>query len=131
MAGFIVKPAATAAFESPGSLAPGARGMTRWHAVGETTGAVHSDFGVTRLEPGGSTAAHVHSVEESFHILSGEVVLVTPEATVHLRAGDYGVIPIAVPHSWRAVGTTTAEWSDLFTPPPRARTGMAAAKTMS
>jgi quercetin dioxygenase-like cupin family protein len=97
--------------------------MTRWHAVGEADGAVHSDVGVTRLEPGGSTAAHVHSVEESFHILSGEVVLATPEATVRLRTGDYGVIPVAVPHSWRAIGDVPAQWSDLFTPPPRARTG--------
>lgn len=123
MAGFVVKPVESAVFEAPGPRAPGAVGMTRWHAVGEADGAVHSDFGVTRLDPGGRTAAHVHSVEESFHILQGEVVLVTPEATVHLRAGDYGVIPVAVPHSWLAIGDAPAEWSDLFTPPPRARAG--------
>ena len=123
MSRYVVRPAAEAVFEDPGPRAPGAVGMTRWHAVGEADGAAHSDFGVTRLKPGGRTAAHVHSVEESFHVLRGEVVLATPEATVRLTAGDYGVIPIAVPHSWHAVGDEVAEWSDLFTPPPRARHG--------
>jgi quercetin dioxygenase-like cupin family protein len=97
--------------------------MTRWHAVGEDDGAAHTDFGITRLEPGGSTATHVHSFEESFHLIEGEVILATPEATVHLVAGDYGIIPIGVPHAWRAIGETTAAWSDLFTPPVRARYG--------
>src|SRR5690606_24608103 len=76
-----------------------------------------------RLEPGGRTATHVHSFEESFHVQEGEVILATPEATVRLVAGDYGVIPIGVPHAWRSAGDGVAVWSDLYTPPARARYG--------
>lgn len=123
MTRFVVGRGDAAEYTSPGALAPGAVGMTRWRAVGEADGAAHTDFGITRLEAGGSTAAHVHSFEESFHVIEGEVVLATPEATVHLVAGDYGVIPIGVPHSWRAIGEHGAAWSDLMTPPPRERYG--------
>lgn len=123
MARFVVRRSSEADYRDPGPLAPGAVGLTRWRAVGEDDGAAHTDFGITRLEPGGSTATHVHSFEESFHVLRGEVELATPEATVHLVAGDYGVIPIGVPHRWRAIGEEVAEWSDLFTPPARERHG--------
>ena len=123
MARFVVRRAAEAEYLDPGNLAPGATGMTRWRGVGEDDGAAHTDFGITRLAPGGRTATHVHSFEESFHILEGEVVLATPEATVRLVAGDYGVIPIGVPHVWRSSGDAGAAWADLFTPPARARYG--------
>lgn len=123
MARFVVRRAADADYRDPGPLAPGSVGLTRWRGVGEEDGAAHTDFGITRLEPGGRTATHVHSFEESFNVLRGEVVLVTPEATVHLVPGDYGIIPIGVPHAWRAVGDEVAEWADLFTPPARERYG--------
>jgi quercetin dioxygenase-like cupin family protein len=123
MARFVVRRSVEAEYREPGALAPGAEGVTRWRGVGEDDGAAHTDFGITRLEPGGRTAAHVHSFEESFHVIEGEVVLVTPEATVRLVAGDYGVIPIGVPHAWRASGESGAAWADLFTPPARARHG--------
>ena len=123
MAGYVVRRGAEAEYLPPGDLIPGAVGITRWRAVGESDGSAHTDFGVSRIEPGGGSATHVHSFEESFHILQGEVVLATPEATVHLVAGDYGVIPIGVPHRWTAVGEERAVWSDLLTPPARARHG--------
>ncbi len=122
MARFVVRRAAEAQYLPPGALAPGSEGMTRWRGVGEEDGAAHTDFGITRLAAGGAAPAHVHSFEESFHILEGSVVLTTPEATVRLVAGDYGVIPIGVPHSWRSEGEA-AEWADLFTPPARERYG--------
>jgi len=121
MARFVVRRSGEAQYLPPGALMPGATGITRWRAVGEEDGSAHTEFGITRLEPGGSSATHVHSFEESFHVLEGEVVLATPEATVHLVAGDYGILPIGVPHAWRAIGATTAVWSDLVTPPARAR----------
>jgi len=123
MAGFVVRRSADADFREPGALIPGSDGIVRWRCVGEADGASHTDFGITRLEPGGRSATHVHSFEESFHILRGEVVLATPEATVRLVAGDYGVIPIGVPHRWTASGDAGAEWADLCTPPARSRRG--------
>ena len=120
---FVVRRHEDADFVAPGAIAPGAEGVERWRGVGESDGAVHTDFGITRMQPGGRIATHVHSFEESFHVLEGEVALITPEASVHLVAGDYGVIPIGVPHAWRAIGDGVARWADLFTPPARARYG--------
>jgi quercetin dioxygenase-like cupin family protein len=122
MARYVVRRATDAVYTDAGALTPGASGVTRWRAVGEDDGAAHTDFGITRIQPGGRIATHVHSFEESFHVLEGSVILATPEATVRLVAGDYGVIPIGVPHAWRA-GDEGAAWSDLFTPPARTRYG--------
>ncbi len=123
MARFVVRHAADASYVDPGPLAPRSQDVTRWQAVGEQDGAAHTDFGITRLAPGGHIGAHVHSFEESFHVVEGEVLLATPEATVRLVAGDYGVIPIGVPHAWRSAGEAGAAWADLFTPPARERYG--------
>jgi quercetin dioxygenase-like cupin family protein len=120
---YVVSRGDEAQYDPVGALAPGSEGLTRWSPVGESTGAVHTDFGISRLAPGGRAPAHVHSFEESVHLLEGSVVLVTPEATVELVAGDYGVIPIGVPHSWRASGDAVAVWSDIMSPAPRARHG--------
>jgi quercetin dioxygenase-like cupin family protein len=123
MARFVVRRREDAEYVAPGALAPGAERFTRWRGVGEADGAAHTDFGISRIEAGGRIATHVHSFEESFHVLEGEVFLVTSEATVHLVAGDYGVIPIGVPHAWRATEESGAAWADLFTPPVRERYG--------
>jgi quercetin dioxygenase-like cupin family protein len=114
----VVSRASAANYAPPGDLAPDAVGLSRWRAVGYDDGASHTDFGVSRLEAGGVVPTHVHSFEESFHVLEGEVVLVTPEATVRLVAGDYGVLPVGVPHSWHALDARAA-WADVLSPPPR------------
>lgn len=121
MAGFVVQRAADAEYAAPGALIPGAVGITRRRCVGGAEGAAHSDFGVLRIEPEASSATHVHSFEYSFHVLEGEAVLATPEATVQLVAGDYGVVPIGVPHRWQGSGSAPALVADLITPPARER----------
>jgi quercetin dioxygenase-like cupin family protein len=123
MSRFVVRRAAEAQYLAPGPLIPGAVGISRWRCVGEEDGAAHSDFGVLHLQPDGRSATHVHSFEYSFHLLEGEAVLATPEATVRLVAGDYGVVPIGVPHRWRGSGSSAAKIADLITPPARARHG--------
>jgi quercetin dioxygenase-like cupin family protein len=120
---YVVRRSDSARYAAPDDLAPGSRGLSRWCGVGYDDGSAHTDFGISRLAPGGVVPAHVHSFEESFHVLEGEVVLATPEATVHLVAGDYGVIPVGVPHSWRSVGDGESLWADIFAPPPRKRYG--------
>lgn len=119
--GFVVRRKSEAVYADASVFAPGSTGLTRWTAVSENDGAVHTDFGITRLAPGGTVPAHVHSFEESFHLLSGEALLVTHEATTHLVAGDYGVIPIGVEHAWVSVGDVAVEWADIYSPAPRAR----------
>jgi len=65
----------------------------------------------------------VHSFEESFYVLDGEVVVETPDTAVLLRPGDYGVIPVGVAHAWRNEGVAAARWADMLAPQPRERFG--------
>lgn len=119
----LVRRAGEVAYSAPGELAPGATGYTRQELLGVDDGVVHTGLGLCRLEPGGRVPAHVHSFEESVHMLSGEAVLVTPEATVRLGRGDYGLVPVGVPHAWRSVDAGVAEWVEVAAPPPRPRYG--------
>ncbi|MFR0355857.1 cupin domain-containing protein [Streptomyces sediminimaris] len=100
-----------------------AHGHRRRTLVGEDDGSVHTGFGVCELRPDGRVPAHVHSYEESFHILGGTVVLDLPEGSWLLEEGDYGVLPTGVPHAWRGTGGTAARWADMLAPVPRARYG--------
>jgi quercetin dioxygenase-like cupin family protein len=97
-------------------------GFARWSVVDEAAGAVHTGFGICALQPGGHVDAHVHSYEESFHVIEGELVLETSEGAFLLRAGDYGLLPVGVPHAWRS-GGAAASWADMLAPQPRARFG--------
>jgi len=98
------------------------QGFGRWSVVDEAAGAVHTGFGICALRPDGHVAAHVHSFEVSFHVLEGEVVLETSERALLVRAGDYGLLPVGVPHAWRGAGAG-ARWAEMLAPQPRARFG--------
>jgi quercetin dioxygenase-like cupin family protein len=98
-------------------------GFRRWSAVDEAAGAVHTGFGVCELDPGGTVAAHVHSFEETFHLLDGEAVVETGDGATLLRPGDYGLLPVGVPHAWRNPGHVPARWADMLAPQPRSRLG--------
>jgi quercetin dioxygenase-like cupin family protein len=119
----LVLRAASVEYRDPGLLAPDSRGYVRCSAVNYELGSVHSDFGMSHLDAGGLVPTHVHSFEETFFVMDGEVVLATSEATVSLRPGDYGVIPVGMPHSWRASDRCSVTWADHFSPPPRAKYG--------
>jgi quercetin dioxygenase-like cupin family protein len=118
----IVRRAEEASFEVPEIFSDTSRGFRRWPMVGEDV-AVHTGFGLCELEPEGSIAWHVHSFEESFHLLNGRVQVETPEGAFTLRPGDYGLVPPGVPHSWRNGGDVTTRWADMMAPQPRARFG--------
>lgn len=96
-----------------------ATGFQGWSVVDATSAAVHSGFGVARLDPGGRLPSHVHSYEESLYVLDGEVVVQTPDAAAVLAVGDYGWIPVGVPHSLRNVGAGEARWARMSAPTPR------------
>jgi quercetin dioxygenase-like cupin family protein len=103
-----------------GQVAEGT-GFRRRSLVDEAAGAVHTGFGICELAPGGEVAAHVHSFEESFFMLEGEAVVESAEGAFLVRAGDYGLLPVAVPHTWSNHGSTAARWADMLAPQPRAR----------
>lgn len=120
---FLVRRADQAAPAVPEGWADHCHGFSRWSVVDEATAAVHTGFGLCALEPGGSVAAHVHSFEESVHVLDGEVVIATAEGSFLLRAGDYGLLPVGVPHAWSNRGAVVARWADMLAPQPRRRYG--------
>lgn len=122
--GHLVRRGTDASYADPGKLAPDSSGLTRWPVVESGSGAVHTGFGVCRLEPGGSVPAHVHSFEESVYVLDGRVVLQTPEAAVRLGPGDYGLVPVGVPHTFRNDGREPARWADMLAPQPRPEYGL-------
>jgi quercetin dioxygenase-like cupin family protein len=98
--------------------------LRRWSIVDETTpAAVHTGFGVCQLPPGGSVPARVQSFEECFYVLEGSVVLRSPEGATLLRPGDYGLLPVGVPHSWSNDGDEAARWAYMLSPQPRSRYG--------
>ncbi len=116
----IVKRAAESSPEIPAAFAGHSSGYTRWAAVDHTTpGAVHTGFGVNHLAPGGTIDRHLHSFEESFYVLSGEVVVETVEGAFRLKPGDYGVVPVGSPHRIRNAGSAEARWADMLAPQPR------------
>lgn len=97
----------------------GASGYATWSVVDATTAAVHTGFGLGRLDPGGSLPSHVHSYEESLYVLSGEVVVQTPGEAARLVPGDYGLIPVGVPHALRNENATEATFARMAAPTPR------------
>ena len=98
-------------------------GHTRWDVVGPDNGSVHMGFGVCRLDPSGTIDWHLHSFEESFFVLEGEVVIETPEGAFRLVAGDYGVVPVGVPHAWRNDGDGPVRWAEMLAPQVRSGDG--------
>jgi quercetin dioxygenase-like cupin family protein len=113
-----------AAFEAPADWAVASTGMRRWQVIDAECGAVHTGFAICELEPGGVIAAHVHSYEQSFFMIEGSAVLQTGgdgarSCATALAEGDYGLVPVGVPHTWRNEGTSVARWADMQAPQPR------------
>jgi quercetin dioxygenase-like cupin family protein len=121
----LVNKAADRTFAAPtAGWAQAGKGFRRAAIVDETTAAaVHTGFGICELDPGGSVPAHVHSFEQSFYLLEGSATLDTGDGSVLLSAGDYGLVPTGVPHTWRNTGDTVARWADMQAPQPRAGHG--------
>jgi quercetin dioxygenase-like cupin family protein len=115
----VVMRASEAAYTVPPAFDGRSSGFGRWAMVDHAGPAVHTGFGVNRLDPDGTIDRHVHSFEESFYVLEGAPILETVEATVRLQPGDYGVIPVGSPHRWKNDGDEPARWADMMAPQPQ------------
>jgi quercetin dioxygenase-like cupin family protein len=120
----VVRFAAEADYKEPPDARVG-EGLTRWTIADETTpGAVHTEFNVCALEPGGFVATAVQSYEECFYVLEGTPVVQTPEGATRLAPGDYGLLSLGVAHEWRnEAGAAPARWAQMRAPQPRAAYG--------
>ncbi len=119
--GHLVRPGEAAVLAAPQGWAADASGYRRWDPVGEEAGAVHTGFGVCELDPGGRVPAHVHSFEESFFVVEGSGVVETPEGAFRVGEGDYGLLPVGVPHRWRNDADRAVRWAEMQAPVPRSR----------
>ncbi len=115
----VVRRAAGAEFLAASGWGSKAKAYSRWNAVTEADGAVHTGFGVCDLGPGGVVPTHVHSFEESVYVVDGVGVLDTSEGSFRLAPGDYALIPVGVPHRWRNDGDARVRWAEMQGPVPR------------
>ena len=55
---------------------------------------MHTGLSIAELAAGGMLPPHVHSYEESFYLLSGQVVLSANDQSYRLGPGDYGCLKV-------------------------------------
>jgi mannose-6-phosphate isomerase-like protein (cupin superfamily) len=94
-------------------------GFRRSTYVDRATGSVHMGVGVCFLDAGGTIEPHVHSFEESFFILEGNVTVQIGEQCFTLGPGHYGLISTGVRHAFRNAGSAPARWLEMQAPQPR------------
>ncbi len=90
---------------------------------GPTAGSAHQDFGICEPDSDGFIDTHIHSFEESFFVLSDEVVCHTHEGSLRLRGGDYGAVPVGAAHAWRNNSSEPARWAEMLAPQARLGSG--------
>jgi quercetin dioxygenase-like cupin family protein len=71
-------------------------------------GSVHMGAGLSRLAPGGQIDPHLHSFEESFYVLAGELSVLIGEAAQAIGPGHYGLIATGTRHAFRNTGSAPA-----------------------
>ncbi len=123
MSHHIVKKAEEMVFSTPPEFAGYSEGYTADYSVSEAAGSVHTGFRVSKLEPGGWVGSHLHSFEESFFVVDGDLVIDTPEGSVAATTGDYGLLPTSTPHGLRNLSDRTVTFAQVMVPLPRERFG--------
>jgi len=108
---------------TPAEFDDRSEGYSGDNIVDEIGGSVQMGFRVARMEPGGSVDTHVHSFEESLYIVSGALVVDTPEGSTELGAGDYGLLPVGMTHAFRNLSQDVVEFAEMKAPLPRERFG--------
>jgi quercetin dioxygenase-like cupin family protein len=94
-------------------------GFRRVTYVDRPLGSVHMGTGICYLESSGVIEPHLHSFEETFYILSGNVIVQIGEQAYLLGSGNFGMISTGMKHGWRSAGGS-AHWLEMQAPQPRA-----------
>lgn len=111
------------AFVTPPAFAGRSTGYTIAAVVDEPNGGVQMGFNVAELAPGGSVDTHVHSFEESLYVMEGALVVDTPDGSVELIPGDYGLLPVGATHALRNTSDAPVRFAEMLAPLPRERFG--------
>jgi mannose-6-phosphate isomerase-like protein (cupin superfamily) len=94
-------------------------GFRRATFVDHGMGSVHMGTGICYLEPNGVIQRHVHSFEESFYLLEGNVEAQIGDKRHVLGPGHFGLISTGVVHSWSNTSRQPARWLEMQAPQPR------------
>lgn len=86
--------------------------------VGAATGSVHLELALCRLEPGAETPATLGAFEESWYVLDGGGRVAVADLAFDAAVGSYGLLPVGVPHQFRA-GEGGMSWLRTRAPQPR------------
>ncbi len=121
MSAHVVRKAADIHYRTPPEFVGRSTGYGGDDVVNEAAGAVQMGFRVSRLDPGGSVDTHVHSWEESIYVSEGSLTVDTPEGSVAMVAGDYGLLPVGVTHAFRNTSDAPVWISEMKAPLPRER----------
>ena len=119
MSRHIVRTAEQEDFKVPKAFESLSKGYRRWCIVNGENGSVHQEFSICELDPGGTIDTHIHTFEESIYVLEGQLICETGDGTCSLEPGDYGVIHVSSPHSFRNDGNVRVRWAEMFAPQPR------------
>jgi len=94
-------------------------GFRRAAYVDRSMGSVHMGTGICYLDAKGVIQPHVHSFEESFYILEGNVIAQIGEQAYLLSPGHFGLISTGVKHAFRNASGQAARWLEMQAPQPR------------
>lgn len=84
-------------------------------ATGEDTGGKYSLFDVF-VPTSVGTAPHIHTEDEGFYILEGEVAFQIDDRTISATPGTFVNVPQGHVHAWQNLGTTSARMVLSTTP---------------
>jgi len=94
-------------------------GFRRSTYVERATGSVHMGTGICYLDPNGCIPLHVHSFEESFYLLEGNVIAQIDERAYSLSPGHFGLIGTGIKHAFLNAGDQPVRWLEMQAPQPR------------
>lgn len=87
--------------------------------VDHAMGSIHMGTGICYLDANGIIQPHLHSFEESFYILEGNVIAQISDEAYLLSPGHFGLISTGVKHAFRNTGDRPARWLEMQAPQPR------------
>jgi mannose-6-phosphate isomerase-like protein (cupin superfamily) len=108
-----------AAAQTPKLYERHSAGFRRATYVDRGTGSVHMGVGICYLDPGGVIHRHLHSFEESFYVLGGNLAVQIGDQSFALSTGNFGLIRTGVPHAWHNAGQQRVYWLEMQAPQPR------------